>query len=307
VSGASTVRPAGATRRAALAGLGAVAFAPTLSRAQEAPPDDLIGTLDFHVTAKGETMLDLARHKDLGFLELMAANPDVDPWVPVPGTPVVVPTAHVLPAAPRQGLVVNLAELRLYAFLAESNVTHPIGIGRTGYMTPTGSTSIVRKQKAPAWYPTETTRADDPTLPAVVPPGPDNPLGDYALYLGWPSFLIHGTNKPWGVGRLVSRGCIRLYPEDIATLYPSIPVGTPVTVVAQAIKLGRKDGAMFIEVHPTRAQLLELARRGWFASYPVPDVRAMVEDFAGVDARRLRWPVIATALAERRGYPVRID
>jgi len=297
-----------ATRRAVLAGMGASVLAHSRPGAQDVAADDIVGALDFHVTAKGESMLDLARHKDLGFLELMAADPDVDPWVPVPGTPVLLPTAHILPAAPRRGMVVNLAELRLYAFLADGIVTHPIGVGRTGYTTPTGTTSIVRKQEKPSWFPTETTRADDPTLPAVAPPpGPDNPLGDYALYLGRPSFLVHGTNKPWGVGCMVSRGCIRLYLEDIAALYPCIPVGTAVTVVAQAVKLGRKDGAMFIEAHPTRAQLLELARRDHFTPYPVPDVRAMVEDFAGADSHRLRWPVIATALAERRGYPVRVD
>lgn len=293
-------------RRAFLAALTAAAMARWRARAEEAA-DDIVGDLGFHVTATGETLLDVARNHDLGILELMAANPDVDPWVPAAGTPLVLPTAHIVPAAPRDGLIINLAELRLYAFVGGGARTHPIGVGRTGFATPTGATRVIRKVEAPTWYPTETTRRDDPELPAVVPPGPDNPLGAYALYLGWPSYLIHGTNKPWGVGRLVSRGCIRLYPEDIATLYPAVPVGTPVTVVSQAVKVGRQGGGLYIEAHPTRSQLFELAAKGRATRYPAPDVREAITAFAGADARRLRWSVIATALAERLGYPVRID
>lgn len=301
------------TRRALLAA-SAWAFAWSMGRVARATgfdvapdaPGDVIGALDFHLTSKGETLLDLARARKLGILELMAANPAVDPWVPKPGTPLVVPTQHVLPDAPREGIVINLAELRLYVFDAEGARTFPIGVGRTGYTTPIGRTAVVRKQENPTWYPTETTRADDPTLPAVVPPGPDNPLGAYALYLGWPTYAVHGTNKPWGVGRLISRGCIRLYPEDIAALYPTVKLGTPVTTVGQAVKLGWQDGALYLEVHPTRAQLNELGRSGRYTSSPAPDITERVAAAAGAAVARVDWALVGAAAVERLGYPIRI-
>ncbi len=268
---------------------------------------DVIGTLDFHLTSKGETLLDLARAWKLGILELMAANPAVDPWVPKPGTPLVVPTQHVLPDAPREGIVINLGELRLYVFDRDGAVrTFPIGVGRTGYVTPIGRTTVVRKQEDPTWYPTETTRADDPTLPAAVPPGPDNPMGAYALYLGWPTYAVHGTNKPWGVGRLISRGCIRLYPEDIAALYPTVKLGMPVTTVSQAVKLGWRQDALYLEVHPTRAQLNELGRAGRFTRSPAPDITERVTAAAGAAIDRIDWALVGTAALERLGYPIRI-
>src|SRR5690606_29607209 len=154
------------------------------------------------------------------------------------------------PDAPRDGIVVNLAELRFYYFRRKGEprfLTRPIGIGREGFTTPLGQTTVVRKAKDPVWRPTAATRADRPDLPAAVPPGPDNPMGAYALYLGWPTYAMHGTNQPWGVGRRVSRGCIRLYPEDIEALYPLVPVGTRVTVVDQPLKVGWHMGELYLE------------------------------------------------------------
>lgn len=279
----------------------------TPARAEDVVGDDIVGNLDFHVTTKGETLLDIARDHDLGYLELLAANPGVDPWVPEPGTPLIVPTAHILPDAPREGLVINLAELRLYDFGGPDAVrTFPIGIGRQGFTTPLGRTKVVRKQENPTWYPTEETLVDRPGLAEAVPPGPDNPMGSHALYLGWPTYAIHGTNKPWGVGRLISRGCIRLYPEDIAALYPTVALGTPVSVVSQDVKAGWRDGALYLEVHPDRAQLEELTRRGAYTKRPVLGLRDRVVVLAGNAARRANWAVAEVVARDRLGTPIRV-
>ncbi|QBQ53282.1 L,D-transpeptidase family protein [Nitrosococcus wardiae] len=215
---------------------------------------------NFIVPAKAsETLLDIARRYDVGYREIKAANPNIDPWLPKEGSPVVVPTQYVLPQAPRRGIVINLAEMRLYYF-PESQlgqpgvvVTHPIGIGREGWSTPLGKTSVISKKKNPTWIPPESIRAEhkangDP-LPKVVPPGPDNPLGKFALRLGMPGYLIHGTNRPWGVGMRVSHGCIRLYPEDIASLFAQVKVGVSVNIVYQPFKAGIKDTILYLEAH----------------------------------------------------------
>ena len=154
---------------------------------------------------------------------MVAANPGIDPWVPGEGTEINLPTVHLMPDladADPEGIVVNLAEMRLYFFEKPGGVpqSFPIGIGRDGLNTPTGTTEVVAKRKNPTWRPTKRMRDEDPELPEVVPPGEDNPLGTRALYLGWPQYLIHGTNKPHGVGRRVSSGCVRLYPEDVETV-----------------------------------------------------------------------------------------
>ncbi|HSR72632.1 MAG TPA: L,D-transpeptidase family protein, partial [Kiloniellales bacterium] len=204
--------------------------------------------------------------------------------------------------------VINLAELRLYFFPPDgaAPISFPIGVGRDGFTTPLGETTIVRKKVDPTWYPTESTLADAPHLPSSVGPGPDNPLGDRALYLGWPTYAVHGTNKPWGVGRRVSRGCIRLYPEDIETLYELAAVGTPVTVVDQQVKLGWLDGALYLEVHPSLAQLDELEATGQFQTGLEADATPLILDVAGTDAARLDWGVIRATLGQQRGIPVRI-
>ncbi len=299
------------TRRALLGAAGSLALGgSTAHRAAHATPssrNDIVGELTYHVTHRDETLLDLARQFDLGLLELLAANPGFDPWIPAHESLLTLPTAHILPEAPRRGLIVNLAELRLYHLPDRGPpATHPIGIGREGFDTPLGATRIVRKAENPTWYPTEGKRRDDPDLPAVVPPGPDNPLGSHALYLGWPTYLIHGTNKPYGVGRRVSRGCIRMYPEDIAALYRAVAVGTPVTVVDQPIKLGWQDGELFIEAHPTLAQLDELEERHSFTLEPPPDHSAAIVAAAGAEIERVDWRIVEAELVSRRGFPIRI-
>ena len=158
---------------------------------------------------------------------------------PAAETLLTLPTQFILPDAPREGIVINYGELRLYHFRKDEPVqTYAIGVGRDGFELKFGQTKIVRKKEKPTWYPTESTRRDKPEVGTVVPPGPDNPLGEYAMYLGWPTYLIHGTNKPYGVGRRVSRGCIRMYPAGVERLFAEVPVGTPVTAVDQLVKAG---------------------------------------------------------------------
>ncbi len=191
----------------------------------------VVGTLQVTIATHEDTLPDIARRFNLGYDEVVRANPGVDPWLPGEGTRIVLPTQFVLPDAPREGLVVNLAALRIYYFPKPAKgeqrvvVTLPIGIGKVGWATPEGATKIVSKRKDPVWTPPASVRkehaAEGDILPARVPAGPDNPLGAFAMNLGWPSYLMHGTNKPAGVGMRASHGCIRLYPEDIATLFHS--------------------------------------------------------------------------------------
>ncbi len=222
--------------------------------------DDVIGVLQVTRVQGEDTFSDIARRFNLGYEEMVRANPGVDPWVPGVGREIVLPTQYVLPDAPREGLVINLAQLRVFYFPKVKKgeprtvITHPIGIGKIGWSTPLGTTKITSKAKNPTWFPPASVRkehreAGDP-LPARVPPGPDNPLGTHMMRLGWPSYLVHGTNKPYGVGMRSSHGCMRFYPEDIAQLYDDIPVGTKVTVVNQPFVFGWHQGALYVQAFP---------------------------------------------------------
>jgi len=220
----------------------------------------VIGTLQATIAREEDTLSDIARRFNLGYDEVVNANPGVDPWLPREGTRILLPTQFVLPDAPHEGVVVNLAALRLFYFPKPARdaervvITTPIGIGAVGWATPEGTTKIVSKRKNPTWTPPESVRrehaAEGDILPRVVPAGPDNPLGAFAMNLGWPSYLMHGTNKPAGVGMRASHGCIRLYPEDIATLFPQLPVGTRVTVVNQPLVSRLHDGQLYLQSFP---------------------------------------------------------
>ncbi len=270
---------------------------------------DLLGSVR-SLTAKHEdTLLDLARDNELGFIEIVAANQGVDPWVPGEGTEIILPTGHLLPNAPREGIVINLAEHRLYFFAEDGIRTYAIGVGRDGWDTPLGTTKIVRKKKNPIWYPPESIREEHPDLPKVVRAGPDNPLGRHALYFDWPTYLVHGTNMPWGVGRRVSHGCIRLYPESIEKLFGEVPVGTTVQVIDQTIKVGWSAGELYLEVYPEPEQVDELERDGAFSSAAKrsnSDAYYKIRNLAGDELSRLDWPALRNALAERTGLPVRV-
>lgn len=210
-------------------------------------------------TTAEDTLLDIARQFDLGYGDIVNANPDVDPWVPGDNQAVIVPTQFILPAVPRQGIVINIPEMRLYYYpakqagQAQQVVTHPIGIGREGRDTPLGKLSIIQKRENPSWTPPESVRkehaADGDILPAVVPPGPDNPLGTRAMRLSNPSYLIHGTHRPYGVGLRVSSGCIRLYPEDIESLFSKVPLSTPVNIIYEPYKVGFQNNELYLEAH----------------------------------------------------------
>lgn len=225
------------------------------------PPEgeDLVGKVSIVHVREGETLIDIAREHGLGYSEVVAANPGLDPWLPPTGAEVVLPTHYILPSAPREGIIINIAEMRLYYYPPGADgsrmvMTFPIGIGQEGWATPLGITRIISKAEDPPWVVPASVRrehaeAGDP-LPAVVPPGPDNPLGRHALRLGWSSYLIHGTNKPFGIGMRVSHGCIRMYPEHVERLYRMVPVGTPVWVIDQPVKIGRSGGELFVEAHP---------------------------------------------------------
>jgi L,D-transpeptidase ErfK/SrfK len=283
------------------------AAAPSLAP-PERPAIDAAATGYETYTARHEdTLLDLAVKHGLGFIELAMANPDVDPWLPGEGTTIILPKMHLPPDAPREGIVLNLPEQRMFYYSKGKLVrSYPIGIGRDGHSTPLGTTTIVRKAANPTWYPTASARADDPTLPAVVPPGPDNPLGNRALYLGWTSYLIHGTNKEYGIGRRASRGCIRMYPNDIAALFDKTPVGTKVTVVDQPVKVGWIGEDLYVEASPTIDQVREWEDKGKFAPVESSAAKQRVLQVAGAAASRIDWAVFDRAVSERRGLPTRI-
>lgn len=269
---------------------------------------DLIGEITHHVTHRDETLLDIARQLNLGVPEISAVNPGIDPWVPDDQVLVTLPTAFLLPDAPREGIVVNYADLRLYYFPGRGAPvqTYAIGIGREGFELKMGSTRVVRKKERPTWYPTAETQRDKPWVGKVVPPGPDNPLGEFALYLGWPTYLIHGTNKPYGVGRRVSRGCIRMYPEGVQRLFAQVPVGTKVTAVNQLIKTGWHEGELYIEAQPDFEQIDELEASQKMTVKMLPDVNQQIIARAGPEAHRIDWAIVEAEVARRRGIPVQI-
>ncbi|MDF9390945.1 MULTISPECIES: L,D-transpeptidase family protein [Methylococcus] len=269
--------------------------------------ESVVGQLASVETRDGDTLSDIARHYGLGFQELTEANPGLDPWVPEAGRRLVLPLQFTLPDAPRKGMVINLATMRLYHFPtkgADGTVsTYPVGIGKEGRSTPTGYMTVVRKTEFPTWYPTENIRKDhalkgDP-LPAAVSPGPDNPLGDYAMYLSRPQYLIHGTNKPYSIGFRASNGCIRLYPEDIAAVFPVVKPGAAVRVVNQPYLIGRKSGQIYLEAHEPYEEL----NRGRLKA----ELTARLKRLEKKEGVVLDWSRVEQVLAEARGIPVPIQ
>ena len=269
---------------------------------------DMLGrTGDYRVQGE-DTLLDVARRFDLGYTEVIAANPRIDPWLPEPGARVVLATGHLLPDGPRRGIVINLGDQRLYFFPPAGGTarSYPIGIGKQGFKTPLGRSRIVDKRVKPTWFPPASIRAENPELPAAVPPGPDNPLGEHALYLAWPGYVIHGTNIPWGIGRRVSHGCVRLYAGGIADLFARVATGTAVTVIDQPLKLGWSGERLYLEIHPSQAQADEIENTGRFTPEPIPDLTNRIVTAAGKHAKRLDWSAVGRAARERSGVPVPI-
>ncbi len=276
------------------------------------PPDnDLVGEQAWTTARAEDTLVDLARSFRYGYQEIRAANPTVDAWLPKAGTPVLLPGRRILPPGPRQGIVINAAEMRLYYYPPQSTgrqpsgvvETFPVAIGRGDWNTPLVTAKVTGKVTDPVWYPPESIRKEhaaqgDP-LPKVVAAGADNPLGKYALRLSIPSYLIHGTNKQYGVGMQVTHGCIRLYPEDIEALYKQVPVNTPVRIISQRFKAGWHHGVLHVEVHTPLEH--------WTAEQRA-DLQPLVDAVA--DATRERpdyavdWQAVEVAVAEASGLPV---
>ncbi|MCY4220946.1 MAG: L,D-transpeptidase family protein [Thiotrichales bacterium] len=303
-----------ASRLAALWMLAAVVSAPGPVVAAHAEmwsadaDSSVLGRNQIYTARHQDTLLDIARRFSMGLAEIRLANPGVDTWLPGEGTEIRLPSRFVLPDTSRSGLVVNVAEMRVYFYPGDGSVvrTWPISIGRVGWDTPLGETSIVRKKAYPIWYPPESIREeaamDGNPLPRVVGPGPDNPLGSRALYLGFPQYLIHGTNKPFSIGMRVSHGCVRMYPEHIEELYELVKPGTPVTLVHQGVKAGWSGGRLYLEVHPVAGVPDEDSR---------PSMTEVVSSLVAATPEsglpvNLDWKRVEEALATANGIPVAV-
>ncbi|HYD17467.1 MAG TPA: L,D-transpeptidase family protein [Patescibacteria group bacterium] len=259
---------------------------------------DMVGELKVYTVQKDETLWDIARAYDMGINEMKAANPGVNAWKPGPGRAILIPSLHTLPPK-REGIVVNLTELRLYYFTPEGRVmTFPIAAGKDGWKTPTANTKIALKRENPTWVVPDSIKAEDPTLPDFIPPGPDNPLGKYALNLGIPGYRFHGTLAPRSIGSRASHGCMRMYPEDIETLFHSVPVGTPVSIVSLDYKLGWKGRELFVEVMGGKRKP---AARSALARAITRDIGMVAGSEVTVDPT-----LLAEAVAAGNGVPVAI-
>ena len=282
---------------------------------------DVVGQVQVMEAHQDDTLLDIARRHDLGQNEILLANPGVDRWLPEAGSIVVLPNRYIIPTAKRSGLVLNLPEMRLYFFPKTKPgkfpvmVTHPVSVGRMDWVTPLGKTKVAAKQKDPSWRPPKSIKEeaalDGNILPDVIPAGPDNPLGRYAIRLGIPGYLIHSTNKPYGVGMRVTHGCVRMYPEDIEVLFDDVPVGTPVQIVNQPIKLGWLADTLFIELHPPLDEDLHQ-----YENYLQQVLDAIAEFIADRDTTlegestrsfTLNGKAIRQAVEEKNGIPVAIS
>lgn len=265
--------------------------------------DDVIGRLAVVRLEKGDTLPDMARHFSLGINTLSAANPGMDIWVPEAGERLLLPLSFVLPDTRRNGIVINLAAMRLFQFKASGNrlavSTYPVGVGTMERPTPMGRMQIARKKYRPTWHVPASIAEDhrkkgDP-LPAKVPPGPLNPLGEYALYLSRPGYLVHGTNKPASIGLRATNGCIRLYPEDIKRLYDSTPVKTPVNIVNQPYLIGQRNGIVYLEAHrPFKESGSNALKRAY----------AQLKHIEKTSGYALDWEKVAEVVGRACGYPV---
>jgi L,D-transpeptidase ErfK/SrfK len=251
----------------------------------------VIGIAPTDFVEAGDTLLDVAFRHRLGFERVTRITPGVVPWIPDPGTVVRLPTQHVLPDVPERGLVVNVPEMQLYDFMRPGETEiFAVAIGDEMDPSLVGEFRIGRKREKPAWHVPKSILAEKPELPPVVPPGPDNPLGDHWMTIGATSYGIHGTNNRWSIGREATHGCVRLYNDDIARLYPRTPQGTPIRLVYQTLKLGRRGDEIWIEAHPDRYgrdpdrvsnALGRLAELGLLAYVDAGAMRRAVEEARG--------------------------
>lgn len=273
------------------------------------PDQRVVGHVQIIKARAEDTFSDIARNYALGFDELANANPGVDPWLPGQGTPIVLPTQFVLPDAPQRGIVLNIAAKRLFYYPPENEsgsrevITYPIGIGRLGWATPLGTSKVIAKAKDPAWYVPWSVRQEhrelgDP-LPAVVPPGEDNPLGHRVLKLNLEGYLIHGTNQPYGVGMRVSHGCVRLYPEHIEILYDATKLGTPVEIVNQPLLGAWHQDHFYVQSHPALADD-EVSIDAHIEAVLAAGAARDLERAAELSERAVPY------ISEARGYPIAV-
>ena len=297
---------------------------------------DVIGAVATITARHEDTLVDIARRHGLGYEDIVRANPHVNIWVPGAGTEIVLPTRFVLPSGPRRGVVLNLAEYRLYYFPEAKPgetayvMTYPISIGRMDWETPLGVTKVISKVRNPNWYVPQSVldehAADGRPLERIVPPGPDNPLGEYAMRLGLPGYLIHGTNRPAGVGMRVTHGCVRMFPEDIEYLFAQVDLNTGVRIINQPVKMGWDGDQLVLEVHPVLevvipAMTADTEREDGMTDDPVePDVEAEVAmakdplthvteqfiDTTGERAGQLDWYLAEETVDRSDGIPIEV-
>lgn len=273
----------------------------------ELPPEgfDVIGAVSTITARHDDTLVDIARRHGLGYEDIVRANPDLNPWLPGEGAEVILPTRFVLPPGPREGVVLNLAEYRLYYYPQAKDgerayvMTYPISIGRMDWETPLGMTEVISKVVDPAWYPPKSVReehaADGDPLPAIVPAGPDNPLGRFAMRLSMPGYLIHSTNRPAGVGMRVSHGCIRMFPEDIEFLFDEVGISTKVRIINEPLKVGWSGDELVMESHP----LLEESDKD-----PLTSVTELFISATGERSGKLDWQLAEEVVDRSDGIPI---
>jgi L,D-transpeptidase ErfK/SrfK len=268
--------------------------------------NDIIGRLAVMKVEWGDTLPDIARHFSLGINAISAANPGVDVWVPSTDEHIVLPLSFILPDADRKGIVINLAAMRLFQFQLDGNLrtvsTYPVGVGTAERPTPRGQMYITRKQLRPTWYVPASIAADyrkkgDP-LPAMVPPGPLNPLGEHALYLNKSTYLVHGTNKPSSIGLRATNGCIRLYPEDIKRLFNATAVKTPVTVVNQPYLSGLRDGIIYLEAHTPFDES---------GTTQLKEAYEKLKKIGKKTSQVINWSKVKKVVSEARGIPIAVS
>ncbi len=263
----------------------------------------MVGTLTNVESHKDDALSDLARHFGLGFTDITLANPDLDPWVLPENQAVLLPLQFILPEAPRKGLVLNLANMRLFYYPTKENTvqTYPVGIGRDGWNTPLGITEIVAKKANPAWTVPESIQREHEmlgdTLPAVIPSGPDNPLGYFAMPLGFSGYLIHGTNKPYGIGMQVSHGCVQLYPEDVEVLFNQVKVGIPVNIVHQPYLAAWEQDMLFLEAHQPLEKWAKQTKQ------MQKKLRVKLTQLAAEKNQPIDWPRVEAVLKRADGIP----
>jgi len=277
----------------------------------------VVGSRRFYKAEKGDTLLDIARFYGLGYNEIEQANPEVDPWLPDEAGSILLATEWVLPSVAKRGVIVNIPEMRLYHFFDDPDgsgkvATYPVGLGRDEWRTPKGPFKIQGKTKNPTWVIPESIRQErirekGLSERSIAGGDPRNPLGKFRLELTMPGYRIHGTNQTYGVGMQVSHGCVRLYPEDIEKLFGNVKVGSPGEFIYQPVKVGARDGRIFVEVHPDIYTLLPglygeakrlLGERGWAGFVDSAKLRRAVETQDGV-------PTDVTTKAVRQALPPR--